>query len=75
MTHFSNYPTELDVLTARDISAAFVTDRLLFLAFIYIYFSYINLYIRLCFKELEIMRFNCNSNLSDLKCKTSTLER
>lgn len=33
MTHFSNYPTELDVLTARDISAAFVTNRLLFLGF------------------------------------------
>lgn len=33
MTHFLNYQTELDVLTARDISAAFDMNRFFLLSF------------------------------------------
>lgn len=66
MTHFLNYPAELDVLTARDISAAFDTDFSSSPFLFTFYCSCINLYIRhnlkqqlhLCFKWLEITILN-----------------
>lgn len=35
LTHFLNYPTELDVLTARDISAAFDMNIVFLLSFFF----------------------------------------